>query len=71
MNLINKINDKSAKIGVIGLGYVGLPLALEFANAGYEVIGIDINEKKVKKINLGNNYIKDVEDSSFKKSRKT
>ena len=54
MNLIDKINDKSAKIGVIGLGYVGLPLALEFTNASYKVIGIDINDKKVKKINLGN-----------------
>ena len=70
MNLIDKINDKSAKIGVIGLGYVGLPLALEFANASYKVIGIDINDKKVKKINLGNNYIKDVKDSSLKKAVK-
>ena len=70
MNLINKINNKSAKIGVIGLGYVGLPLAVEFTNAGYEVIGIDINEKKVNKINLGNNYIKDVEDSYLKKAVK-
>ncbi len=70
MNLINKINNKSAKIGVIGLGYVGLPLAVEFTNAGYEVIGIDINEKKVNKINLGYNYIKDVEDSYLKKAVK-
>ena len=70
MNLINKINNKSAKIGVIGLGYVGLPLAVEFTNAGYEVIGIDINEKKVNQINLGNNYIKDVEDSYLKKAVK-
>ena len=70
MNLIDKINDKSAKIGVIGLGYVGLPLALEFTNASYKVIGIDINDKKVKKINLGNNYIKDVKDSSLKKAVK-
>ena len=46
MSLIDKINDKSAKIGVIGLGYVGLPLAIEFTNAGYNVTGIDIDEKK-------------------------
>ena len=46
MSLIDKINDKSAKIGVIGLGYVGLPLAIEFTNAGYEVTGIDVDKKK-------------------------
>ena len=51
MSLIDKINDKSAKVGVIGLGYVGLPLAIEFVNAGYEVIGIDTDEKKVDSIN--------------------
>ena len=53
MSIIDKINDKSAKVGVIGLGYVGLPLALEFANAGYEVIGIDIDQNKVALINSG------------------
>ena len=51
MSLIDKINDKSAKVGVIGLGYVGLPLAIEFTNAGYEVIGIDIDKNKVNSIN--------------------
>ena len=60
MSLIDKINDKSAKIGVIGLGYVGLPLAIEFTNAGYKVIGIDIDERKVNSINKGENYINDV-----------
>ena len=62
MKIIEKINNKSAKIGVIGLGYVGLPLAIEFVNAGYEVIGIDINNSKVDSINSGKNYIKDVSD---------
>ena len=66
MSLINKINDKSAKIGVIGLGYVGLPLAIEFTNAGYEVIGIDIDKNKVDSINMGKNYIKDVNDNILK-----
>ena len=58
MSLIDKINDKSAKIGVIGLGYVGLPLAVEFTNAGYETLGIDIDidQKKVNLINSGSNY---------------
>ena len=66
MGLIDKINDKSAKIGVIGLGYVGLPLAIEFTNAGYEVLGIDIDKNKVDSINLGKNYIKDVKDNILK-----
>ena len=68
MGLIDKINDKSAKIGVIGLGYVGLPLAVEFTNAGFphETLGIDIDENKVNSINDGNNYIKDVDDSLLK-----
>ena len=63
MSLIDKINDKSAKIGVIGLGYVGLPLAIEFTNAGYNVTGIDIDESKVDLINSGKNYISDIKDS--------
>ena len=66
MSIINKINDKSAKVGVIGLGYVGLPLAVEFTNAGYETLGIDIDDKKVTSINDGKNYIKDVDDSLLK-----
>ena len=66
MKIIKKINDKSAKIGVIGLGYVGLPLAIEFVNAGYKTIGIDIDKTKVDFINSGKNYIKDVSDSILK-----
>ena len=66
MNLINKIENKSAKIGVIGLGYVGLPLAIEFTNAGYKVIGIDVNQNKVNSINSGKNYIKDVKDDTLR-----
>ena len=63
MSLIEKINDKSAKIGVIGLGYVGLPLAIEFTNAGYDVTGIEIDQNKVNLINSGKNYISDIKDS--------
>ena len=66
MNLIDKINDKSAKVGVIGLGYVGLPLAIEFTNAGFEVLGIDIDKNKVNSINSGKNYIKDVKNDVLK-----
>ena len=65
MSLIDKINNKSAKVGVIGLGYVGLPLAVEFTKAGYEVIGIDIDQKKVDSINSKKNYIRDVKDDTL------
>lgn len=60
MALLDKIIDKTAKIGVIGLGYVGLPLAVEKAKAGYKVLGFDIQKEKVDKVNKGINYIGDV-----------
>jgi nucleotide sugar dehydrogenase len=58
--LKQKILNKTAKIGVLGLGYVGLPLAVEKAKAGYNVIGFDIQAEKVEKVNNGKNYIGDV-----------
>lgn len=58
--LREKLLDKSAALGVIGLGYVGLPLAVEKAKAGYKTIGFDIQEKKVMMVNDGINYIGDV-----------
>ncbi|HPJ24392.1 MAG TPA: NAD(P)-binding domain-containing protein, partial [Bacillota bacterium] len=58
--LKEKILNKTAKIGVLGLGYVGLPLAVEKAKAGYNVIGFDIQPDKVEKVNKGENYIGDV-----------
>jgi len=64
--LIGKIQDKSAKIGVIGLGYVGLPLAVDKAIAGYEVIGFDIQQKRVDMVNQGVNYIGDVVDAELR-----
>jgi UDP-N-acetyl-D-glucosamine dehydrogenase len=70
MNLIEKIDTRSAKIGVIGLGYVGLPLAMEFIKAGYQVTGIDIDENKIKSLNDGENYINDVEDEDVKNAIK-
>jgi len=60
MNLYEKITSRTAKIGVIGLGYVGLPLAVEKAKAGFTVIGFDIQENKVDMVNKGINYIGDV-----------
>ena len=64
--LIGKIQDKSAKIGVIGLGYVGLPLAVDKAIAGYEVTGFDIQQKRVDMVNQGINYIGDVVDEELR-----
>jgi nucleotide sugar dehydrogenase len=58
--LKQKILNKTAKIGVLGLGYVGLPLAVEKAKAGFTVIGFDIQAEKVEKVNNGKNYIGDV-----------
>ena len=66
MNLKNKIENRDAQIGVIGLGYVGLPLAMEFVRAGFHVTGIDVDQEKVKKLNRGENYIQDINDESVK-----
>jgi len=67
MALLDKIKDKTANIGVIGLGYVGLPLAVEKAKAGYHVLGFDIQKEKVEKVNKGINYIGDVVNSELEK----
>lgn len=67
MQLIDKIRTKSAKLGVIGLGYVGLPLAVEKAKSGYYVIGFDIQKSKVDAVNNGENYIGDVVNADLKK----
>ena len=66
MNLKNKIENREAQIGVIGLGYVGLPLAMEFVRAGFHVTGIDVDQEKVKKLNRGENYIQDIKDEPVK-----
>ena len=58
--LIEAIRNKTARLGVVGLGYVGLPLAVEFAAEGYSVTGIDISESKVTELNSGSSYIQDV-----------
>lgn len=63
--LLNKIKNKSAIVAVIGLGYVGLPLAVEKAKAGYRTVGFDIQKSKVDMVNRGQNYIGDVVDSEL------
>ena len=51
----SRIESKRSSVAIIGLGYVGLPLAVEFANAGFQVCGLDVNREKVDKINRGEN----------------
>lgn len=65
--LLERIRNKNIKVGVVGLGYVGLPLAVEKAKAGFETIGFDIQTSKVDAVNSGHNYIGDVVDSDLKK----
>lgn len=64
--IINKIKTKELKVGVIGLGYVGLPLSVEKAKAGFKTIGFDVQKEKVDLVNKGVNYIGDVIDSDLK-----
>lgn len=60
MKLEEKILKRTAKVGIIGMGYVGLPLAVEIAKAGYTVLGVDTDKNKVRLINLGKSFIEDV-----------
>jgi len=62
----NLIKDKKAKVAIIGMGYVGLPHAIEIAKAGFDVFGIDILEKRVESLNNAKSYIGDVKDSDLK-----
>ena len=65
--LLHKIENREIIVGVIGLGYVGLPLAVEKAKAGFKTIGFDVQKEKVDLVNTGHNYIGDVVDSDLKK----
>jgi UDP-N-acetyl-D-glucosamine dehydrogenase len=67
MALEEKIRNRTARVGIIGLGYVGLPLAMEFAKAGFSVTGIDIQESKVALLNRGESYVQDVSSDTLKK----
>jgi UDP-N-acetyl-D-glucosamine dehydrogenase len=66
--LIELIKDRRARVAVIGLGYVGLPLAAEFAGRGFTAMGFEVDEKKVTEINAGRSYIGDVGSESIKQS---
>ena len=65
--LIELIKTKRARVGVVGLGYVGLPLLAEFARAGYEVVGFEVDATKADQINSGVSYISDVDSATLKK----
>ncbi len=65
-NILKKIDEKSIVVGVVGLGYVGLPLAVEKAKAGFKTIGFDVQSEKVELVNQGHNYIGDVVDNDLK-----
>jgi UDP-N-acetyl-D-glucosamine dehydrogenase len=60
VELEKKIRSRTARAGIVGLGYVGLPLAVEFAKAGFPVTGLDVNESKVARVNAGDSYVTDV-----------
>lgn len=66
MKLLEKIEKKEAVVGIIGMGYVGLPLALEFAGKGFNVIGFDIDQKKIPLLNSGKSYIKHIKSERIK-----
>lgn len=65
--LLNKIKSRDIVVGVVGLGYVGLPLAVEKAKAGFKTIGFDVQKKKADMVNAGTNYIGDVVDDDLKR----
>jgi UDP-N-acetyl-D-glucosamine dehydrogenase len=68
MELLQKIKTKKAKIGIIGLGYVGLPLGLTFTEKGFNVLGFDLDERKIKLLDQGKGYIKHINEKRIKKA---
>ncbi len=67
--LIGKLNRREAVIGIVGLGYVGLPLVLRFAEVGYRVLGLDVDASKVKTLNAGGSYIEHIPASKIRGAR--
>ena len=64
-SLIKRIENREAQIAVVGMGYVGLPLAVAFAEAGFTVIGVDVDADKVQALNQGRSYVEDVPDEQL------
>lgn len=69
MEVLNKIERKGAIVGIIGMGYVGLPLAILCSDGGFQTIGFDIDEEKTKKLNDGISYIKHIKEEDIKKAK--
>ena len=67
IDVLQKIKNRQAVVAVIGLGYVGLPLAIAFAEAGFRVVGIDINQGRVDILNRGESFISDVSEETIKR----
>src|SRR5215212_3460935 len=65
----DRIATREAKIGIVGLGYAGLPLAIAFAEAGFNVTGIDVSEERVDAVNTGRSYLVDVPESRYEPVR--
>ena len=68
MQILDKIKNKSVVIGIIGLGYVGLPLGMTFANKKINVLGFDLDERKIKLLSKGKGYLKHISDEKIKKT---
>jgi len=66
MSLLEKIKEKTARVGVVGLGYVGLPMAVTSAKKGYNVLGFEVSKHAIDNVNAGQNYIGDVDDQELK-----
>ncbi len=64
MSLEKKIKTKNATVAIVGLGYVGLPLAIEFSRAGFPVYGIDVTEEKIQSLKRGQSYVEDVDSET-------
>ena len=67
-NQILKIANRESKIGIIGLGYVGLPLLIRFSEEGFKTVGFDVDVKKVDMLNSGKSYIKHIQSNQIKDS---
>ncbi|MAZ47804.1 MAG: UDP-N-acetyl-D-glucosamine dehydrogenase [Halobacteriovoraceae bacterium] len=67
--LLKKLEDKSAVIGIVGLGYVGLPLMIRYSEVGYKVLGFDIDQSKIDKLNKGESYIEHISSNDIGKSK--
>ena len=67
MTLKEKIDKKQATIGLIGLGYVGLPLSIRFAEEGFKVFGFDVDDNKIQNLNKSNSYINHIDKETIKR----